>query len=118
MFRVIRVGSSSRVASVTLSAPPSRNSCFSSVRLLLVAGLKGCVQDLEAVDVRRSWEASQLTVKYILAVLQAPLSPAKLPSASDMYTTKLEAVPSRCRQELLAGGQVVGAHDVPGVHRL
>ena len=42
------------------------------------------------------------TVKYILAVLQAPWSPTKLPykgsqtlSASDTYTTKLEAVPSR-----------------------
>ena len=45
---------------MTLSAPPSRNSCFSSSAEAAVssssavAGLQGCVQDLEAVDVHRS----------------------------------------------------------------
>ena len=55
---VVSVGSSTspRVASVTSSAPPSRNLCLSSVLLHLrrVAGLQGRVQDLEAVDVHRS----------------------------------------------------------------
>ena len=91
---VVSVGSSStlpRVASVTSSAPPSRNSVLQQQgrgRLLRrVAGLQGCVQDLEAVDVHRSCRLvgqAQSTpfggaVKYILAVLQAPWSPAKLP---------------------------------------
>ena len=59
------------------------------VLLLRVAGLQGCVQDLEAVDVHRcAWKCAPKcsfatpfggTVKYILAVLQAPSSPAKLP---------------------------------------
>ena len=62
------------------------------LHLRRVAGLKGCVQDLEAVTVHRSSRLLgrpapevQLgtpfggTVKYILAVLQAPWSPTKLP---------------------------------------
>ena len=61
-----------------------------SRRVLLhrVAGLQGCVQDLEAVNVHRSCKCAPKcsfatplggAVKYILAVLQAPWSPTKLP---------------------------------------
>ena len=63
-------------------------------------------------------------MKYILAVLQAPSSPTKLPydglSASDMYTTKLEAgaEPVAAGEELSAGRQVVGAHCSTGSHLL
>ena len=77
-----------------------------------VAGLQGCVQDLEAADVHHGE-----------AVLQAPWSAAKLPyRVVDVVSLghvrhegggRAEPIPAG-EEELSAGRQVVGAHDVPG----
>ena len=103
---VVSVGSSStspRVASVTSSAPPSRNSCFSSRAEAAVSSSsvlpasrvasriwRPYTSTVPAVWLGRpgAWKCAPKcsfatpfggTVKYILAVLQAPSSPAKLP---------------------------------------
>ena len=133
MPSVASVGSSStspRVASVTSPAPPSRNSCFSSraeaaVSLRCVAGLQGCVQDLEAVDVHRACrlvgQARRLEVRPKLqlrnsgalvsreAAVQGVVDVVGLGYAHHEVGGRAEPVPAG-EEELPA------AHNVPRVH--
>ena len=56
-------------------------------------------------------------MKYILAVLQAPWSPTKLPyNVHHKVGGRAEPVVAG-EEQLSAGRQVVGAHDVPRVRR-
>ena len=115
------------------------------VLLLRVAGLQGCVQDLEAVDVHRSsrlvGQARRLEVRPEVqlrnsvrrhcevhlgrapgalvaheAAVQGVVDVVCLGHVHHEVRGRAESVPAG-EEELSARGQVVGAHDVPRVRR-
>ena len=147
---VVSVGSSStspRVASVTSSAPPSRNSCFSSSAEAAVSSSAStalpvsrvAVQDLEAVDVHRSGrlvgQARRLEVRPLRHPVRrhCEVHLGSAPGTLVAHEAAVEGVVdvvclghvhhegaepvAAGEEELSARGQVVGAHDVPRVHR-
>ena len=102
------------------------------LRLHRVAGLQGCVQDLEAVDVHRSCrlvgQARRLEVRTEVQLRNSVRRHCEVhlgsaPGALVAHEHVHHEIGGRAKpvaageEELSARGQVVGAHDVPRVHR-